>query len=638
MSQRLQKNSNKELRFAADDPAVIKKGRKKRLQQRSSAEPLRSADKPAGAQHQDAVAQHGRAQSQMPVPGQLGKQKTGASAQGTEAAPLPGKGTKHRYYDAANGVTTARLRFAQAKRPTRLVFNAAAAPARFTRNNVQGKLREYDGDNSGAAAFHSTEAAGETGAKYAHAKLQTHRTRTAKKRHTTEAVGDNTPRFHSNLISRRIQKHKLHQSYAQAHAGHAVNGAAGPVTQIRGIAAKAKEAGKNMGKTIVRKGGKTALLFLGLGGAIVVLMTALVSCGGMAGSGAGGTAELGAYAAEEADMLAAEAAYCQMEADLQAQIDSYEDDHDYDEYHYELDEIGHDPYVLISLVSSIHEGPWTIEDVRPTLEQIFARQYTLTEDVDEEAVETEAPDPSEPAEPDPTQPPSPRPPGPTPQPQSQDDTPVADDPPPTEPTTRKICTVTLENFNLSRLPVYMLNESQLSHYSVYMASLGCCPELFPDSEYVGRYGTGSYMDYAIPTEALEDEVFAAMMTEARKYLGYPYVWGGSSPSTSFDCSGFVSWVINHCGVGWDYGRRGATSLYYLCTPTSTPHPGDLVFFEKTYETTPDVICTHVGIYVGVNPDNGHPMMIHCGDPISFADLSGSYWQEHFYAYGRLPNP
>lgn len=129
-----------------------------------------------------------------------------------------------------------------------------------------------------------------------------------------------------------------------------------------------------------------------------------------------------------------------------------------------------------------------------------------------------------------------------------------------------------------------------------------------------------------------------MMTEARKYLGYPYVWGGCTPQTSFDCSGYVSWVINHCGVGWNYGRLGATPLYYLCTPTSTPHPGDLVFFEKTYVDTPDVICTHVGIYVGVNPENGHPMMIHCGDPISFADISGSYWQEHFYAYGRLPDP
>ena len=637
MSQRLQKNSNKELRFAADDPAVIKNGRKKRLQQRSSAEPLRSSDKSAGAQHQDAVAQHGRAQSQMPVPGQLGKQKTGASAQGTEASPIPGKVTKHRYYDAANGVTTTRLRFAEAKRPARLVFNAAAAPARFTRNKVQDKLREYDGDNSGAAAFHSTEAAGETGVKYVHTKRQKRRDRRTTPKHKVSVFQNKGPSLGSNPLSRRLQRRKIKQGYMRymARTGQIISG---PLGYVQVAARKVTGTAANTVKTLSRKAGKTALLFLGLGGALITLMTALVSCGGMAGSGAGGTAELGAYAAEEADMLAAEAAYCQMEADLQAQIDSYEDDHDYDEYHYELDEIGHDPYVLISLISSIHEGPWTIEDVRPTLDQIFAQQYKLSEVVEEEAVETEAPDPSEPTEPDPTQPPSPRPPGPTPQPQSQEDTPVADDPPPSEPSTRKICTVTLENFNLSRLPVYMLSESQLSHYSVYIASLGCCPELFPDSEYVGRYGTGSYMDYAIPTEALEDEVFAAMMTEARKYLGYPYVWGGSSPSTSFDCSGFVSWVINHCGVGWDYGRRGATPLYYLCTPTSTPHPGDLVFFEKTYETTPDVICTHVGIYVGVNPENGHPMMIHCGDPISFADLSGSYWQEHFYAYGRLPNP
>ena len=151
------------------------------------------------------------------------------------------------------------------------------------------------------------------------------------------------------------------------------------------------------------------------------------------------------------------------------------------------------------------------------------------------------------------------------------------------------------------------------------------------------------MDFAIPTEALEDEVFAAMITEARKYLGYPYVWGGASPSTSFDCSGYVSWVINHTIVDgspyWgDIGRRGATGLYYLCIPTSTPHPGDLVFFEKTYVDTPDVICTHVGIYVGVDPETGHRMMIHCGDPISFADLNNSYWVEHLYGFGRMPDP
>lgn len=175
--------------------------------------------------------------------------------------------------------------------------------------------------------------------------------------------------------------------------------------------------------------------------------------------------------------------------------------------------------------------------------------------------------------------------------------------------------------------VGIMSEEQLGMYATYMATLGNRPDLFPGSGYIGKYVEGSYTDYAIPPEALDDEVFAAIIKEAEKYLGYPYVWGGSSPSTSFDCSGFVSWVINHSG--WDVGRLGAQGLCNICTPVSSANvkPGDLVFFTGTYDT-PGV--SHVGIYVGNN------MMIHCGDPISYANLNSSYWQSHFYRYGRLP--
>ena len=157
-----------------------------------------------------------------------------------------------------------------------------------------------------------------------------------------------------------------------------------------------------------------------------------------------------------------------------------------------------------------------------------------------------------------------------------------------------------------------------------MSSLGNRPDLFPESGYVDKY-TKPPADYDVPKEYLDDETFAAMLTEAEKYLGYPYVWGGSSPATSFDCSGFVSWVINHSG--WNVGRLGAQGLYNICTPTSSPKPGDLVFFVGTYDTAG---VSHCGIYVGDG------MMIHCGDPISYANLNTSYWQSHFYAYGRLP--
>ena len=186
-----------------------------------------------------------------------------------------------------------------------------------------------------------------------------------------------------------------------------------------------------------------------------------------------------------------------------------------------------------------------------------------------------------------------------------------------------ICYVTLENFNLSHLPVYIMGEETLSRYALYMATLGNRPDLFPSSPYVGRY-TSKPPTHEIPEDYLADETFAAILKEAEKYVGYPYVWGGSSPSTSFDCSGFVSYVYNQCG--WDFGRLGAQGLYNISTRTSSPKPGDLVFFTGTYDT-PGI--SHVGIYVGDG------WMLHCGDPISYANLNTSYWQSHFYAYGKL---
>ena len=223
-------------------------------------------------------------------------------------------------------------------------------------------------------------------------------------------------------------------------------------------------------------------------------------------------------------------------------------------------------------------------DVEGTLETLFDRQYILTETV---VTETKY---------------------------DEND----------EPYTWYICYVTLENFNLSHLPVYMMGEDQLTRYALYMATLGNRPDLFPNSGYVGKY-TEPVERYEVPAEYLSDEQFAALLTEAEKYVGYPYVWGGSSPATSFDCSGYLSWVLNQCG--WNVGRLGAQGLYNYCTPTSNPQPGDLVFFVGTYDT-PGV--SHCGLYLGDG------MMLHCGDPIGYANLNSSYWQAHLYAYGRLP--
>ena len=300
-------------------------------------------------------------------------------------------------------------------------------------------------------------------------------------------------------------------------------------------------------------------------------------------------------------MLGAEAAYCALEDELQRYLDTYTRTHDYDEYHFDLDTIEHDPYVLISMISALHEGAWTLDEVRGTLQDLFDRQYILTEDVVVEVryrtvTRTD----------------------------SEGNTYTVQ-----VPYTYYICNVKLENFDMSHLPVYIMGEEQMSLYAVYMHTLGNRPDLFPNGTYPNASTVKEPTYYDIPPEALEDATFAAMMAEAEKYLGYPYVWGGASPSTSFDCSGYVSWVINNCGVGWNFGRLTADGLLGVCTPVSSADakPGDLIFFQGTYNTSG---ASHVGIYVG----NG--MMIHCGDPISYANINTSYWQQHFYTFGRLP--
>ena len=262
-----------------------------------------------------------------------------------------------------------------------------------------------------------------------------------------------------------------------------------------------------------------------------------------------------------------------------------------------MDSIEHDPYVLISILSVLHEGAWTADQVQGTLETLFDRQYILTEDVVVEVrYRTESRTDSE-----------------------------GNSYTVEVPYNYYICYVTLENKNLSHLPLEIMSEEQMARYALYMSTLGNRPDLFLESAYVEKYITNPPADYDVPEKYLDDETFAAILEEAEKYLGYPYVWGGSSPATSFDCSGFVSWVINHSG--WNVGRLGAQGLYNICTPTSNPKPGDLVFFVGTYDTAG---VSHCGIYVGDG------MMIHCGDPIQYANLNTSYWQSHFYAYGRLP--
>ena len=406
----------------------------------------------------------------------------------------------------------------------------------------------------------------------------------AVKTHTRTMSGRrNKARTDGTPTSHQRQKNAVKRQYADARRKAWRSGDTSTGSRKRTFRPRRRRRSEKSGERFIvrHRRGLFALaalfLLVALLGGMLSSCVALIQGGG---SQIAGTT----YPSEDADMLGAEAAYAAKEAALQSYLDNYESTHSYDEYVYDLDEIKHDPYVLISLLTAYHNGPWTLDEVGPTLDMLFEKQYTLTETT---AQETRTRDGEE--------------------------------------YTVTVCTVKLENFNLSHLPVYVLSEDQLAMYAGYMRTLGNRPDLFPGSGYIGRYG--SYNNYDVPPEALEDERFAAMLTEAEKYLGYPYVWGGSSPSTSFDCSGFVSWVINHSG--WNVGRLGATSLYNICTPVSPANacPGNLVFFQGTYDTAG---MSHVGIYVG----NG--MMLHCGDPIQYANLNTTYWQAHFAAFGRLP--
>ena len=522
---------------------------------------------------------------------------------------------KERGFDPATGKVKTQLRFEEVdkkKPPSKLTHAVQDAPANLVLSQVHREVRQSEDDNVGVEAAHKVEQAVESGGRLVQSAHRAHQLkpyraaiRAEKKleRANLDALQKkaeiDSPT--SNPVSKWQQKQAIKKQYAAAKHNQAAQTTAKAAENTAKAAKKAAEKAEKAGKYVWehRRGFAIAAAILLM---LAFLLNGLSSCSViMDGVGSGIAAST--YPSQDADMLGAEAQYCAMEAELQRYLDTYESTHDYDEYHFDLDTIEHDPYVLISIITALHQGEWTLDEVQGTLQMLFDRQYILTEDV---VVETRY--------------------------RTETDTWTdADGNTHTDtyqvPYDYYICTVTLENFNLSHVPVYIMSEEQLGMYATYMATLGNRPDLFPGSGYIGKYVEGSYTDYDIPPEALDDEVFAAIIKEAEKYLGYPYVWGGSSPSTSFDCSGFVSWVINHSG--WDVGRLGAQGLCNICTPVSSANvkPGDLVFFTGTYDT-PGV--SHVGIYVGNN------MMIHCGDPISYANLNSSYWQSHFYRYGRLP--
>ena len=518
-------------------------------------------------------------------------------------------------YDEAKGKARSKLHFEKVeKHPPKLKPNPASRPVREAGLYLHGKIHEVEQENVGVESGHKAEELAERQAGKAlrnarrRHKLKPYRAAAKAERKSMAAnaefvyqksLRDNPELAQavSNPISRLWQKQHIKREYAKA-ARAAGRGAAGSAKTTASAARKAAEKGKQAASLVARHW-KGALLIGGVGLLLMLIMGGLQSCTAMFGSAGTGLAAT-SYLSEDSDMLGAEAAYAGMEADLQYELDHYETLHPgHDEYRFELDEIGHDPYVLTSILSALHNGVFTLEEVQGDLAMLFEKQYILTQTIETETryrTETRT--------------------------DSEGNTYTVE-----VPYTYYICNVKLENFDLSHLPIYILTEEQMGFYAAYMQTLGNRPDLFPNGSYPHASTPKEPTYYEIPPEALKDEAFAAMIAEAEKYVGYPYVWGGSSPSTSFDCSGFISWVINHSG--WNVGRQTAQGLYNICTPVSPEQakPGDLVFFVGTYDT---VGMSHVGLYVG------NSVMLHCGDPISYTNLNSSYWQQHFYCYGRLP--
>ena len=525
--------------------------------------------------------------------------------------------------DNSNGKIKVKLHFEDTEKKPPSKLKIGEAPAAAARRQIRREIRESEDDNVGVEAAGYAADTVDSSAHvlqegYRSAKLQPYRAAARAEKQLDKAnihaLQKKAEVEHptSNPLSRWRQKQTIKRQYAAQKAGFRTTETSAKT--VKEAAKKTEEAA-----TFVVRHRKGFAAVLGILLILAFLLNAVSSCSMMV-EGIGAGIAVGSYAAADDDIVGAEAAYCAMEQALQRQLDRYEQTHDYDEYHYELDDIGHDPYVLTAILSAMHPGEWTLPQVMGTLEMLFEKQYILTETVESETRyrtetvtgERHARDPVTGAYlydqwGDPVME------------EYEYETQV--------PYTYRSVTVKLENFDLSHVPVYVMNEETLGRYAIYMATLGNRPDLFPDSDYIRQMLIEGYTKYDLPPEALENTRFAAMIKEAEKYLGYPYVWGGSSPSTSFDCSGYVCWVLNHSG--WRVGRTSAQGLYNLCTPVSRSNarPGDLVFFKGTYKTNG---VSHVGIYVGEN------RMIHCGNPISYTNINTQYWQSHFFTFGRLP--
>lgn len=527
----------------------------------------------------------------------------------------PEKGVSKPAQESAAKNVRLTLRFEQQQKPpAKLSGYARDAPRNAVRELVQGQNEDENVGVETAQTAEKIEHRAETVVREAHHSIQMRPYRGAEKAERAlekanlgylqkKAQAEHPT---SNPVSKWQQKQAIKRQYAAAKAGRG----GGTVKHTVKGAEKAVQKAEQTVKAVWGNKKHIVAVF-GIALLLLFFLNMVSSCSMMV-EGVGSVLAGSTYPASDHALRNAEAAYTAKEKELQRYLDNYERFQDYDEYHFDLDEISHDPYVLSSLLSAMIPGDWTAPQITAVVDDLFDRQYILTEDVQTETryrTETRT-DYEYVYNPD------------TSLYEWQSETYTVQ-----VPYEYRICTVTLENRDLSHLPVELLSDAQLKVYATYMATLGNRPELFPDSPYVDLYLKKTDQSFDIPVEAIPSDRAAALIQEAQKYLGYPYVWGGSSPATSFDCSGYVCWVVNHSG--WNIGRVSAQGICNLCTPISAANvqPGDLVFFKGTYDT-PGV--SHCGIYVGNNT------MIHCGDPIKYANLNTNYWQSHFYCFGRLP--
>ena len=514
--------------------------------------------------------------------------------------------------DEATGKTAVRLCFDEKpKVPSKLTHEGVSVIGAELHHQVS----EAEDDNTGVQAAHSVEKSAESGTRLAKESSRARKLHAYRRADKAEQALDaatikvqyQRAELSSNPFSRWQQKQAIRKSYMASKAAGNASTVQQATATARGVVAKAKKGAK----AIFTRNKKTIVLGGALFLMIALLMNGLSSCTPLVQGGMQAFV-IATYPAEDADILAAERYYKGLENELQGKIDSYASSHpQYDEFVYELDDIWHDPHALISLISAHAGDEWKVDGVCGFMNRLFEKQYTLRQSVASETRYREEwvthherivdPDTGE---------------------VSWRPYQVLEN----VPYTYRICTVTLDNFNLSHLPFYVLSRESVGRYAMYISVLGNREDLFRGNPYASTLREPGEHD--IPEEYREDETFRRIIEEAEKYIGYPYVWGGDSPETSFDCSGFVSYVFTHSGVR-NVGRLGATSLYGRCrrlTPEEAK-PGDLIFFERTISGEDGI--THVGIYVG----DGY--MLHCGSPIGYADLSESYWQNHFFGYGRL---